>query len=443
MNVVTRFAPSPTGLLHVGNYRTAVFAYLFSRHEKGKFVLRIEDTDRKRSQAEYEDNILESLTWLHLDYDAMYRQSDHTKRHEEILQDLVKKDIAYLSKETPEGEGERSEVIRFRNPGKVVTFNDTVRGEVSMDTSDLGDFVIARSFTEPVFHFANVVDDWEEGVTHIIRGEDHISNTPRQILIQEAVGAPRPTYSHLPLVLAPDRSKLSKRKGARSLLEYRDLGYLPQALLNYLALLGWHPGTDEEIFTREELTQRFTLDQIQKAGAMFDEVKLKWFNREHLLRLTPEAFWEHAEEFLSEETVTMLDAKGLWKDVVEVMRERIQTLGDLSEMDKAGEFSYFYTEPTPQPQALLWKKNPDAVSTKERLTKVLELLQAVSEGDWTQESVRSAVFPYAEEEGRGEVLWPMRFALSGREKSPDPFVIAGIIGKDETEKRVKNAIEIL
>ncbi|MDZ4226356.1 MAG: glutamate--tRNA ligase family protein, partial [Patescibacteria group bacterium] len=232
-NVVTRFAPSPTGNLNIGGVRTGIFAYLFARHNEGKFVLRIEDTDKERSKKEYEENIIESLQWLGIDYDVMYRQSENTKRYEELLLGLIDKDLAYISKETPLEPGGRSEVIRFRNPNKVVEFKDEIRGVISFDTTELGDFVIAKSTNEPLFHFAVVVDDWDEDVTHVIRGEDHISNTPRQILIGEALGAPRPVYAHLPLIVGPDKSKLSKRKGAKPITEYRELGFLPEAILNF------------------------------------------------------------------------------------------------------------------------------------------------------------------------------------------------------------------
>src|SRR3989344_7905114 len=236
--IIARFAPSPTGNLNIGGVRAGIFAYLFARHNDGMFIVRIEDTDKERSKKEYENNIFESLAWLGVAVDAVYRQSDNALRHEELLRKLVAENKAYVSKEEPKENGGREEVIRFRNPNKEVTFEDAVRGIISFDTTELKDFVIAKSFTEPVFHFAVVADDWDEGVTHVIRGEDHISNTPRQILIGEALFAPRPVYAHLPLILGHDRTKLSKRKGAKALTEYLDEGYLPEAVLNFDALLG-------------------------------------------------------------------------------------------------------------------------------------------------------------------------------------------------------------
>ncbi len=439
MNVVTRFAPSPTGLLHAGNYRTAIFAYLFARHYGGSFILRIEDSDRKRSKKEYEENIFASLAWLGLECDATFRQSDHHLRHQAVLLELIDRGLAYVSKERSKEEGERSEVIRFKNPGTNVTFTDVVRGSITMNTTDLGDFVIAKGMNEPIFHLVNVVDDIDEKVTHIVRGEDHVSNTPRQMLIYEALGATPPTYIHLPLVLAPDRSKLSKRKGAVPLLEYRERGYLPQALLNYLTLVGWNPGTDEEIFTKAELIDRFTEAQIQKSGAIFDEQKLLWFNREHMLRMSPETFWEHAEDFLSEETVTMLDTKNLWREVVAVMRERAHTFEEVRNLDSSGEFKYFYTAPQYDAKLLLWKKDPVIKHTHDRLHNAVEILKNIPEDAWSANAVKTALMEYAETEGKGEVLWPIRVALSGRDKSPDPFTIAGIIGKNESQRRLEQA----
>jgi glutamyl-tRNA synthetase len=441
MDVITRFAPSPTGNLNIGGWRAGLFAYLFAKHEKGKFILRIEDTDTARSKKEFEDNILDSLKWMKIVPDQIYRQSEHAKRHEEVIKKLIAEDKAYVSKEEPKEEGERSEVIRFRNSGKKITFDDIVHGSITFDTTELGDFVIAKSLSEPIFHFALVVDDWDEGVTHVIRGEDHISNTPRQILIQEAIGAPRPAYAHLPLVLGKDRSKLSKRKGAKAITEYRELGYLPEALLNYDAFLGWHPGGTDEVFSLSELIERFTLDQVEKSPAIFDEVKLLWFNREHILKLTPEVFLSYAKIFLSPDTYKALDKSGHLAALVPIMRERIGTFAELTEMDTAGEFSYYIAEPQYEKESLVWKKNPDEAKTVERLRRISALLELVPEREWHDNRLKEILWPYAESEGRGEVLWPMRYALSGREKSPDPFIIAGIIGKDETQKRINHAVK--
>lgn len=284
--VVTRFPPSPTGNLHIGGARTALFNYIFAKQTGGQFILRIEDTDKERSKPEYEQEIRDGLLWLGIIPDASYRQSERTDIYQKHLDTLIKSGAAYVSREKKkEGEGEVA-VVRFKNSNKHITFQDIVRGEVSFDTTELKDFVIARSVSEPLYHLAVVVDDFEMGVTHIIRGEDHISNTPRQILIQGALGAPRPLYAHIPLILAQDRSKLSKRKHgeAVSLAHYRAQGILPEAMVNFLALLGWHPSASDasEVLSFDDLVAQFQLERVQKGGAVLDANKLNWLNRQYL-----------------------------------------------------------------------------------------------------------------------------------------------------------------
>lgn len=279
--IITRFPPSPTGYLHIGGARTALFNYLFTKKNDGIMYLRFEDTDKERSKKEYEDDIFEGLNWLGLTYTLpdIARQSERTEVYKRYFQTLLDKGLAYEAEESKDNPGKK--VVRFKNPNKKITFTDLIRKEVTFDTTELGDFVIAKNVDEPLYHLAVVVDDYEMGVTHIIRGEDHISNTPRQILILEALGFERPTYAHIPLILAPDRTKLSKRHGAVSVNEYRKQGIMPQALVNYLALLGWNPGTDQEIFTLDELVKVFDLSRVHKGGAIFDEKKLAWVNRKH------------------------------------------------------------------------------------------------------------------------------------------------------------------
>ena len=440
--VVTRFAPSPTGLFHAGTYRTAVFAYLFARHHEGTFILRIEDTDRIRSKKVYEDNILETMSWLGLSYDYLHRQSEWVKEHESIIKNLVNRNQAYVSPEKGE-DGVTRELVRFRNQNKVVTFTDAIRGPITMNTTALGDFVIAKSFTEPLFHLTVVADDALTGVNHVIRGDDHISNTPRQILIYEALGATIPTYAHLPLVLAPDRSKLSKRKGARAVSEYRDLGFLPEALLNYIASLGWNTGGVEEIFSKEELVERFSLDQVQKSGAIFDEVKLRWFNREHLKKISSDRFIAEGLPFLSKRMQGILKESGQTEVILSLLRERIETYDDIRALEESGELEYLVEAPIYEAEKLKWKQDPDLAVTKTHLEATLGAVSKIPEGTWTKESVREAVWSYAEAAGKGSVLWPFRFALTGKDKSPDPFEVAGILGKDETIRRIHTAISKL
>ena len=432
----TRFAPSPTGFLHAGNYRTAVFSYLVSKQQrqKGIFALRIEDTDRMRSKKEYEDNIIESLNWLGLQWDEFSRQSEHIDAHRDALRSLIKNNHAYISQETPHKEGDRSEVIRFRNPGGVVSFADIIRGEVSMDVSDLGDFVIAKSLDEPVFHLAVVVDDAAAGITHIIRGEDHISNTPRQILIQRALGVATPLYAHLPLILDRNRSKLSKRKGAKALTEYRAMGILPEAMLNYLALLGWHPKGDSEYFSRDELIAAFSLDRVQKSGAIFDEVKLFSINQ-HWMRNLSDA------EYLARGNFTSSN-KARLERVAPLLKERAQTFEEAREM-LSGELACLFNDVSLSRDILKAKEpkeKPGATSI--HLAHLAGLIGEFPEHT-NEQSVREALMPYADKEGRGEVLWPLRYALSGAKKSPDPFTLIAILGKDETLHRIESALALL
>lgn len=421
--VVTRFAPSPTGFLHSGNYRTALFAYLFAKKYQGRFLVRIEDTDTARSKKEYEDNILESLAWLGLSYEKIYRQSERTEIYKTYLKKLIDEGKAYISQET---EGERKEVIRFKNPNKKVKFTDLIRGEIEMDTTDLKDFVIARSMEEPVFHLVVVIDDFEMGITHIVRGEDHISNTPRHILIQEAIGAPIPTYAHLPLILSADKSKLSKRKGAMPITHYRDAGYLREAIINYLALIGWNPGTNQELFTIDELIKEFSLEKVQKAGAVFDEGKLKWFNKQYITKMSLEEFKKVAAPFISS-TVN----EKLWP----LLKERTTILSELKDLS---EFDFMLSKPDYPKEKLNWKEKP---ANKTLLEETKKLVESVS--DFTKENIKSTLWPLAEKEGKGEILWPLRIALSGKDKSPDPFILCELLGKEESISRINHAISLL
>jgi glutamyl/glutaminyl-tRNA synthetase len=323
--VITRFPPSPTGFLHIGRARTALFNYLFAKKNDGKMVFRLEDTDRTRSKKEYEDSMIESLKWLGISWDneVIERQSERTEIYKKYLRKLVDENKAYLSKEKiEEGEkaGQENEVVRFKNPNTKITFTDLIRGDITFDTTELGDFIIARNIDEPLYHLTVVVDDFEMGITHIIRGDDGISNTPRQILIQQGIGAPKPIYAHLPLILAPDKSKLSGRHGAVSVTEYEKNGYLPQALINYLALLGWNPGTEQEIFSIEELIQAFEISKIQKAGAVFNIEKLNWFNKQYISKMSDVEFSVYAGNFIS---------KDIPNKILPLIKEKISYFGEI------------------------------------------------------------------------------------------------------------------
>lgn len=430
-NIVTRIAPSPTGKLHIGTARTALFSYLFAKKNQGKFILRIEDTDKERSKKEYEENILEGLEWLGLDYEKpMYRQSERTEIYKEQLKKLIDSGHAYVSKEEAV-EGKRGEVIRFKNPNTKIRFNDVILGEIEVDTTDLKDFVIAKDLDTPLFHLTVVIDDGLMGVTHVIRGQDHVPNTPRQILILEALGFQRPVYAHIPLILSPDKSKMSKRHGATSVAEFRDLGYLPEAIINFIAFLGWNPGTEQEIFSLEELINEFSLEKIQKGAAVFNQEKLDWYNREWIKK-----------KFVDKFAVEMIQKHiGISEDMairaIPSIVERITTYKDL---DNSDEFGFYKVVPEYAPESLIWKKS-DKEKTREYLGKAKELLADANFE--STETIKSAVWDYAESVGRGDFLWPLRFALSGKDKSPDPFTLAYIFGKEEAVRRLDTALSKL
>ncbi len=431
--VVTRFAPSPTGFPHLGNFRTAIFAYLFAKKHKGSFVFRIEDTDKERSKKEYEENIIEGLNWLGLSYDKFYRQSENVNRHKFYLEKMIKEGNAYVSKEeAKDGSGVIKELIRFKNPNINVTFKDEIKGEVTMNTEDLGDFIIAKNLNEPLFHLAVVVDDFEEGITHVIRGEDHVSNTSRQILIQRAIGAETPIYAHLPLVLGPDKLKLSKRRGALAVTEYKKLGFLPEAVLNGATFIGWNPGTEKEIFSRDELIVSFDLTRVQKSPAVFNQEKLEWFNKEHMKMLSQEEINKNVFEQLPE---NFRNSK-----IVSIIFERINKWSDVKTMVAKGDLDFFFNAPVVLNTKLVFK-NTSLEKTFSNLKQAIATLENLSEKDFSKENIKDKLMEIANKlESRGELLHPVRYALSGKDQSPDPFVIASIIGKNETLSRLQKAI---
>ncbi len=434
--IKTRFAPSPTGQMHIGGYRTAFFSYLFAKKNGGKFVLRIEDTDKERSEQKYTEEIFDVFEKIGISYDEKYIQSENVERHKEVLLRLIDNGSAYISKEeAKDGSGVIKDIVRFKNPNKVVSFNDLIRGEISIDTTDLGDFVIAKNINEPLFHLAVVVDDYDEGITHVIRAEEHIANTPRQILIYEALGFDIPSYAHLPIVLAPDKTKLSKRKGAIPVIEYLERGYIPAALLNAICLCGWNPGTEQEIFSRAELEEIFDLAKVQKAGAIFNEEKLDWFNREYIKMMSADDFSKSIEKWLPENL-----NKDILKKVEPLIRERITVFSDVKSFFENGEFMYFFERPSVDKEMLVWKSLKDTEGglekTYEYLTMLVKLLKDYG-GVWDYASLKDLIMPLTETTGKGELLWPTRVSLSGREKSPDPFEIASILGKEETISRIE------
>ena len=444
MNVITRFPPSPTGYLHIGRARTALFNYLFAKKNNGKMIFRFEDTDKARSKKEFEIIMTDSLKWMGISWDnaVIERQTERTEIYKKYLHKLVEEDKAYISKETiVEGDkaGQVNEVVRFRNPNKKIAFTDMIRGEITFDTTELEDFIIARNINDPLYHLAVVVDDFEMGITHIVRGDDGISNTPRQILIQQGIGAPQPIYAHLPLILAPDKSKLSGRHGAISVTEYRSQGYLPEALINYLALLGWNPGTDQEIFNMNELIKHFDLSKVQKSGAVFNIDKLNWFNHEYITKLDDAKFSSLAKDFIPEWISVDSD---LFKKLIPILREKIICFSDIPKLlGVGGELEFVHKLPEYAPELLLWKKNPSREAALKHLAFATHALSALDESAFNTETIKASMWKYAEENGKGDVLWPLRVAITGKEKSPDPFMSAFILGKNEALDRIDIALK--
>jgi len=302
--IIVRYPPSPTGIAHIGNIRSFLFSYLVKKKANGDAVLRFEDTDKERSDVKYENYIIESLNDLGIEYDrGPFRQSDRLEFYIDAIDTLIKNGHAYEAEESKDGSGDK--VIRFKNPDKKITFFDQIRGEITIDSTDFGDFIIARSKTNPLYHLTVVVDDIDMGITDVIRGEDHITSTPRQILLIEALGGNIPRYAHLPLIVGKDGKKLGKRHGAVTWQEFKKDGYLPEAVVNYLALLGWHPkkGEEREIFSLEELVEKFNIKDVSKSPAKFDYDKLKDINKTWMLKLNHEEYTDKVLKFIPEWTV--------------------------------------------------------------------------------------------------------------------------------------------
>ncbi|MBU4351088.1 glutamate--tRNA ligase [Candidatus Parcubacteria bacterium] len=523
----TRFAPSPTGFLQLGNLRTALFTYLFAKKNNGVFILRIEDTDKERSKPEYEKAILETLKWTGLLWDegpeadgdyGPYRQSEKLDVYEKYLKQLLNEDKAFYcfcSEEEIEtyrqyrlsqgqsaaysgkcreitlsqaqqklSKGEKA-IIRFKNKiAEPVIFNDLIRGKTEFDPHLIGDFSIARDLRSPLYNFSCVIDDFDMKITHVIRGEDHISNTPKQIMLQKAFAFTSPKYAHLPMILAPDRSKLSKRHGAVSALTYRDEGYLPEALINFLVLLGWHPEDDREIFALKGLIKEFSLERVQKSGAIFNQQRLDWLNGFYLRNLSLENLTGKCLPFLIQSGLIKVSQESVpvqlipvaievpWKEqeykivktkeiinfdylkkIVSLYQQRLKKLSEIIEL-----VNFFFEEKIIFSIDLLkWKEMTDE-EIKECLEVLEKILREVSPENWQKENLENILLPEAEKirpkvqqadfgvkdrGDRGYLLWPLRVALSGKQFSAGPFEIADVLGKDKTIKRIQQAIKII
>lgn len=463
MSVVTRFAPSPTGYLHVGGARTALYSWLFAKSQGGQFVLRIEDTDLERSTDEAKQAILDGMTWLGLTHDVgpIY-QTDRFDRYKELVQQLLDEGKAYKCfmsvaeldsiREAQEAAGEKPRypgtwrdrtdhpadapyVVRFKNPlsGDVV-IHDQIRGDITISNAEMDDLIIMRTDGAPTYNFCVVVDDWDMGITHVVRGEDHINNTPRQINILEALSAPIPQYAHVSMILGDDGKKLSKRHGAVSVMQYRDDGFLPQALLNYLVRLGWSHG-DQEVFSVAEMIEHFSLANISKSASAFNTDKLIWLNQ-HYMKTMPgdevgEALaWHFAQMDINTEQGPALSA------IVEIQADRVKTLKEMAEIS-----TYFYQD-FAEFDANAAKKHLRPVA-KEALVLVKENLLALTE--WTSQSIQAAINDTAEtlEVGMGKVGMPLRVAATGSGNSPSLDVTLVLLDQVKIGERIDKALEFI
>lgn len=480
--VVTRFAPSPTGFMHVGSVRTALYAWLWARKNNGTFILRIEDTDKEREVEGSISHIQESLKWLGLDWDfgpgienyfGSTIQSERLDVYKKYAQILIDKGFAYadpyneeelevlrqkaeeekrpfLYREHRKETGEvwdGTKPLRFKTPVlKRYVWQDAVWGELSAGEEALDDFILIKSDGYPTYNFAHIVDDIEMGVTHVMRGQEFISSTPKFLSLYEALGVDTPVFATLPPIMAPDgKKKLSKRDGAKDLLEYKKEGYLADAFINFLALLGWNPGTDQEIFSREELIATFDISKIQHSGAGLNEEKLNWINREHIKKLGVDEQFQTLVQYLPEDIKSLPRyTEEMLKKVAHLIIERIEKWSDVEKLFAEGDFVYFFKAPEASRDMLFWKDEKNAEKTKERLSQVLELISSADDSSFADsETTKALIWDYANAEGRGQVLWPTRVALSGREKSPDPFTLLSLLGKEESVSRIKKATEIL
>lgn len=478
-----RIAPSPTGSPQIGNARTALFNYLFAKHYGGTFIVRIEDTDLERSDRRYESEIFEGFRWLEIDADenpevggpyGPYRTTERIESHKKYLQQLLDAGNAFhcfhskdeleqektaflrekksplhrcsyrtykLSEVLKLKEIKPESIIRFKVPlGKAITFNDLIRGELSFNTDMIEDFSLARTIDTPLYNFAVTIDDYAMQISHVIRGEEHIANTPKQILIAQALDFLQPVFAHLPLILAPDRSKLSKRHGAMSVLEYRQLGYLPEALFNFIALLGWNPGDDREILSKDELIAAFSLEKVQKSGAIFDFVKLDWMNGEYI-RKKPLAelvalCLRFIQDFLQFPIPNAEFSMDYIEKVVALEQPRLKKLSEIGER-----VEYFFRTPSYTKELLQWKNIEDIelLASLHHSEKIIEQIPTGSSKD----TIEKMFLDEIGESDKGPLLWPLRVALSGKKASPGPFEIMEVLGVEESLKRIKAAQQLI
>ena len=492
-DIRVRIAPSPTGPLHLGTARTALFNYLFARHTGGTFILRLEDTDQARSTLAFEREILDGLHWLGMEWDegpgigdepergsyGPYRQMQRLRRYTEAADRLLAQDRAYRCYCTPdelEAERNRQEathqapryngrcahltaaeraafeaegrmpVVRFRIPAnRTIAFDDIVRGHVEIDTNALGgDLVILRSDATPLYHFTVAVDDAAMAISHVIRGEDHLSNTPKHILLFEALGSAVPQFGHLPLILNPDRTKMSKRKSQTAVADYRAGGFIPEAFVNYLALLGWSTGTEEEILSMAELIERFDLSKVNKAGAVFDRERLEWLNGQWIRRLGADELIDRLRPFMEAELaagrIDWLPSEGQMRALLPVVQERLPTLSAVGELIGF----LFVKEVEPEP-ALIVPKRWDVPTTVAGLDAARRTIAEVGEVSWEAEEIEPPLRRLLEDRGwkAGDLFMAIRVAVTSRTATPPLFDTMVALGYERTLARLDRAIEKL
>lgn len=475
--VVTRFAPSPTGFLHIGGVRTAIFSYLYAKKMGGTFILRIEDTDKEREVAGSIEHIMESLRWLNIEWDygpdkpgtfGSCIQSERLASYKKYALQLIDKGLAYPDPYTKEevekfrqdaeaqkkpflfrnyrpetfDEWDGSKPLRLKVPEvKRYVWEDAVRGQLEAGEEMLDDIVLIKSDGYPTYNFAHIIDDLEMGVTHIMRADEFIASQPKFLSIYDALEIPYPVFVSLPPILRDDRTKkLGKRDGAKDILDYRTEGYLPEAMFNFLTLIGWNPGTEKEVFTKDELINEFDLHRIQKSGGAFNEEKLKWLNKEHLNSLSASKYKELVLKAIPAKYTGLPSfTEDRLEKLMPVIRERTHIMADVTTAFEVCEYDFVFTDPDVSLDILRFKKDPDVHSAAPRLQHLALLLETADFS--SPDTIKSAVWDYAEQEGRGEVLWPMRVALTGLERSPDPFTVAYIVGQTDTLRRLQAAYD--
>lgn len=462
-SVRTRFAPSPTGYLHIGNARTALFTFLFTRQQRGLFILRIDDTDRQRFDSEFLDDILDSLRWLNLTWDeGPYFQSDRLDLYREKINELLQADKAYRCYCTPEEldakrqsaladrrkpaydgtcrtlrpqAGERKPfTVRFKGTKEGETaIEDAIKGRVVFQNQELDDLILVRSDGMPTYNFCSVVDDATMGITHIIRGDDHLTNTPRQVLIFQALGAPVPVFAHLPLILGTDHTPLSKRHGTTSVRVYRELGYLPEALVNYLVRLGWSAG-DQEIFNREELIAEFRIEEVGKSAGVFNAEKLLWLNSHYIKERPLPLLAQEIKPLISQKGTSLNSESGWLERMVATLQPRAKTLVELVELAQF----YLCSEVSIDAKAQAKFLTPSVRPVLSRLRECLAQLQA-----WDLKEIKGVFEGLISEHhlSLGKIAQPVRVALTGRTASPGIFEVIEVLGRDSTLSRLDRALD--